>query len=134
MEDSIFTKIIKREIPAEIIYEDDTSIVILDIEPLTPGHLLVIPKEQIDHLWDVPQEAYEHLMLVTKQMADVLRKAYDYERIATVVEGFGVPHAHIHVSGLHEGLESTIIRHAATKRPATPEELKTEATKIRAAL
>jgi len=134
MEDSVFTKILKGEIPGEIIYQDDLCFVIPTIEPVNPGHLLVIPKVQVDHLWDVSTPIYDHLMLVAKQMAEVLRNAYDYKRIAMIVEGFGVPHAHVHLYGLTEGLDPTIIRHAATRHAASNEELQAEVDKIRAAL
>ena len=134
MEDSIFTKIIKGEIPGEVIYQDEQCFVILTIEPLSPGHMLVIPREQIDHIWDVPADLYQHLMRVTNDMAQLMRKVYDYERIAVLIEGFGVAHAHVHVNGLNEGIEPTLLHHSSTKRNATPEELKTEADKLRAAL
>lgn len=134
MQDSVFTKIIRGEIPAEIIFEDDHCFVMLTIEPMAPGHLLVIPREQIDHLWDVDDETYLHLTRVAKQMAELLRKTYDYKRIGSVVEGFGVPHAHIHLFGLNDSLEQTTIRHAATGKQATPNELKIEADKLRSSL
>lgn len=132
-EPSIFTRILKGEIPQEKIFEDDICFVILTHEPFTPGHSLVIPKVEIGHLWDTPDDLYQHLMSTTKQIADKLRTVYNYPRIGMVVEGFGVPnHAHIHVFGMDEGLEPTVIRHAATKTIATPADLKTEADKLRA--
>lgn len=134
MQDSIFTKIINGEIPGEVIYKDEKCFVILTIEPLSPGHMLVIPREQIDHIWDLPPDLYQHVMMITRKMAELIRKVYDYKRVAFFVEGFGVPHAHIHVNGLDEGIEPTVIRHATTKRNATAQELKTEADKLRAAL
>jgi histidine triad (HIT) family protein len=134
MEDSVFIKIYKGEIPGEVLYEDALCFVIPTIEPVTPGHILVIPKEQTDHLWDVSDVAYTHLMGVVKQMANTLRKAYDYKRIAMTLEGFGVPHAHVHLFGIDEGLDPTIIRHAASKKAATNEEIAETAAKIRAAL
>ena len=131
MEDSIFTKIIKGEIPGECVYEDDQCVVLMTIEPVTPGHCMVIPRQQVDHLWDVDDPLYQHIMMVAKKMALTLRKAYDYPRIAELVEGFGVPHTHVHIIGLNEGFEKTMIAHAANKHFADAEELKREADNIR---
>lgn len=132
MQDSIFTKILKHEIPGEVIYEDDAAFVILTIEPISPGHCLVIPKAQVDSLWDLDDETYHHLMEVSHEMARRIEKAYDYKRVGMLVEGFGVPHAHIHINGFDKGIEPTITEHIATKHFATPEELAREAAKLRA--
>jgi histidine triad (HIT) family protein len=134
MKDSVFTLMLKGEIPREIVYEDDLCFVIPTLEPLTPGHLLVIPNEQIDSIWDTPDDLYHHLFDVAKQMAAAVEKAYGYKRVGMIVEGFGVPHAHIHILGLNEGFEPTTLKHIEAKRDATPEELKETADKLRTAL
>lgn len=108
MQDSIFTKIIKGEIPSHKVYEDDKVIAFLDIQPYTEGHTLVVPKVQIDHLWDLNDELYRHLMLVVKRVADRQREVFNPERVGVVLEGFAVPHAHVHVFPMNEGLEATI--------------------------
>jgi histidine triad (HIT) family protein len=131
-EPSIFTRIINGEINQHILYQDPQCFVILTHEPMTPGHLMVIPRAQIDHLWDIDDELYIHLMVIAKKMALKMREVYDYKRIGMAVEGFGVPHAHIHVFGLGESLNSTIIDHVAkSKKIFTPEELQIEADKLR---
>jgi len=94
---SIFTKIINREIPAHIVAENDTALAFLDIRPLTKGHTLVIPKEEVDYLFDLNDTAYTALNLFAKQVALGLQKAIPCERIATAVIGLEVPHAHIHL-------------------------------------
>jgi diadenosine tetraphosphate (Ap4A) HIT family hydrolase len=132
MEDSVFTKIIKGEIPQEIIYEDELCVVLMTRDPLTPGHCLVVPREQIDHLWDVTDELYLHLMEVAKKMALKMRQVYNYERIGLLVEGYGVPHAHVHVFGYEKPFEPTIIEHSQHGKIASPEQLKIEADKLRA--
>ena len=134
MEESVITKILHGDIPGEIIYQDDTCAVLMTIEPLTPGHCLVIPKQQIDHLWDVDDSLYHHLADIAKMVASAIRTVYDYPRIGQIVEGFGVPHAHIHIFGLNDPFEVTIVDHVAHKRFATPEELRQEADKLRSAL
>lgn len=130
-EPSIFTRIINGEIDGRILFQDSECFVILTHQPLTPGHLMVIPREQIDHLWDIDDDLYQHLMMVAKKMAFKIREVYDYKRVGMIVEGFGVPHAHIHVFGLDEGFNSTIVAHVAGgARVASPEELKIEADKL----
>lgn len=97
MEDSIFTKIIKGEIPCHKIYEDDNVIAFLDISPLTPGHVLVIPKQQISHFDDLSEEQYTSLFLVVKRVAQRIKEVTGAKRACLRVEGFDVPHAHVHV-------------------------------------
>lgn len=130
-EPSIFTRIINGEVKQQILYQDDLCFVILTHEPISPGHLMVIPREEIDHLWDVDDNLYQHLMLIAKKMALKMRQAYDYKRIGMLVEGFGVPHAHVHVFGYTQPLEPTIVNHIANKRIMSPKELQTEADKLR---
>jgi histidine triad (HIT) family protein len=108
MNDSIFTKIIKGEIPCYKVYEDDQALAFLDIAPYTEGHTLVIPKQQIDHLWDINDPLYAHLMKVVKQVADRQREVLQPKRVGVVVEGFAVPHAHVHVFPMDGSLEYTI--------------------------
>src|SRR3990167_11370382 len=108
MSDSIFTKIIKGEIPCHKIYEDDKTIAFLDINPLTYGHTLVVPKKQTNHLWDVGDEDYQYLMEIVKKVADRQREVIKPKRVGIVVEGFAVPHAHVHVFPMYGGLEYTI--------------------------
>ena len=95
MADSIFTKIIKGEIPAYKIYEDDKTLAFLDIRPVQPGHTLVIPKKQIDHLWDLPDEDYQAVMAACKKVALHLRQELGVARVGVKVMGEEVPHAHV---------------------------------------
>ena len=97
MEDSIFTKIIKGEIPCHKIYEDEHVIAFLDVHPLKPGHTLVVPKQQVDHIWDLTNSDYDHLWQIAKKLATHIREVLKPARVGAVVEGFGVPHAHIHL-------------------------------------
>ncbi len=97
MADSIFTKIIKGEIPAEKVYEDDKNVAFLTIQPIQPGHTLVVPKQQVDDLWDLPDEDYQSLMAASKKVANRLRDVIGKKRVGVKVEGFEVPHAHIHL-------------------------------------
>ena len=130
MEDSIFTKILNGDIPGRKLYEDEKCFVLLTHEPLNPGHCLVIPKHQIDSAWDIPDELYSHLMLVVKKMAKKMEAAYDYKRIGMFVEGFGVPHAHIHVFGYTQPLERTIADHMKNKQQIDNQEMERQAEKM----
>ncbi|MGB3586418.1 MAG: HIT family protein [Tunicatimonas sp.] len=94
---SIFTKIINREIPGHIVTENDQAIAFLDIRPLTKGHTLVVPKQEVDYLFDLDDDAYIQLNLFAKQVAVGLKKVISCQRIATAVIGLEVPHAHIHL-------------------------------------
>lgn len=96
-EKTIFSRIIDGEIPAHRLYEDDICIAILDVFPLCPGHTLVIPKDPIDHWYDVSAEIYTHMMGVARTISRALTLIYPDHRIIQVVEGFEVPHTHIHL-------------------------------------
>ena len=104
MNDSVFTKIIKREIPAEIIYEDDSHIVILSIEPHNPGHSLVIPKKpHKGEYWQIGQEDFNLLNNLAKQISQVIISEIKCPRVGLVIEGWGVPdHVHINLIPIYK--------------------------------
>lgn len=93
----MFTKIIKGEIPAHKIYEDDKTLAFLDIHPLMPGHVLVIPKNQVDHIEDLGQDDYQALYSTVKKVSSRVREIMGTKRVVTLVMGYDVPHAHVHV-------------------------------------
>ncbi len=95
MEDCIFCKIVKKEIPAHIVYEDDTFLAFLSISPEAPGHTLIIPKVHYRWVWDYPQvgEYYE----IAKKIARAQQKAFNEEMIVSKIVGDEVHHAHVHV-------------------------------------
>jgi histidine triad (HIT) family protein len=94
---SIFTKIINREIPAFIVAEDDEFIAFLDIFPLAKGHTLVIPKKEIDYIFDIDDALLSRMMVFSKRVARAVEKCVSCERIGVAVIGLEVPHAHIHL-------------------------------------
>lgn len=128
MEDSIFTKIIKGEIPCYKIYEDEKVFAMLDIEPLSNGHVLVIPKKQVDLLWDLEQNDYDYLWQITKKIAQKIQAEMKPIRVGVVVEGFGVPHAHIHLVPLYD--KNVLRLHHGYPAETSPEELAKIAKKI----
>ena len=97
MQDSLFTKIIKGEIPSHKVYEDEKTLAFLSIYPSVEGHTLVIPKAQVESLWDLSTDDYQALMETTRKVALRLRDVFDVERVGEKVIGLDVPHAHIHL-------------------------------------
>jgi histidine triad (HIT) family protein len=94
---TIFTKIIEGEIPCYKIAEDDKFLAFLDISPLAKGHTLVIPKVEIDHIFDVEDNVLGEMMVFAKKVALKVEKAIPCERIGVSIIGLEVPHAHIHL-------------------------------------
>lgn len=101
MEDSIFTKIIKGEIPCYKIYEDEKTFAFLDIHPETPGHTLVIPKLQCDKIYELPDEDYKALLDTVKKLSVHMEKVLGVRTLWKVV-GTDVPHAHVHLMPFDE--------------------------------
>jgi histidine triad (HIT) family protein len=97
MADSIFTKIIRGEIPAHKIYEDDKTFAILDHNPKSPGHTLVIPKKQVTYIWDLSEEDYQDLMSSVRKVGFRLKEVLKPKWVGIAVQGLAVPHAHVHV-------------------------------------
>ena len=102
---SIFTRIIDGEIPCYKIAEDDHYFAFLDINPLNEGHTLVIPKKEVDYIYDLEDHELSGLFLFSKKIAKALKSTIECERIGIAVLGLEVPHAHIHlcpISGIHD--------------------------------
>ena len=97
MEDTIFTKIIKGEIPAHKIYEDDKTLAFMDIHPVAEGHVLVVSKQEVPFVWDLSDEDYQALMATVKKVALKQREVMQKPYVGEMIVGTDVPHAHIHV-------------------------------------
>lgn len=97
MQDSIFTKIIKGEVPCHKVYEDDRTLAFLDIHPVQQGHTLVIPKIQVEFVWDLTDEDYAALMATTKRVAKRLRAVMPQTYVGEMIVGTDVSHAHVHL-------------------------------------
>ena len=98
---TIFTKIINGEIPCYKIAENDKFFAFLDIRPLNAGHTLVIPKKEVDYIFDLEDEELKDLIVFAKKIAIALKKSIDCERIGMTVIGLEVPHTHIHLSPIN---------------------------------
>ncbi len=94
---SIFTKIINGEIPSYKVAENDEFFAFLDINPLAEGHVLVIPKKEIDYIFDIDNELYARFFVFAKELSKAIEKVISCERIGISVVGLEVPHAHIHL-------------------------------------
>lgn len=105
MQDSLFTKIIRGEIPSHKIYEDDKTFAFLDIYPVQKGHVLVIPKVQVEFIWDLDDEDYQALMASVKKIGLHMRKTLHAPHVGVKVVGTDVPHAHVHLIPFHSSAE-----------------------------
>lgn len=94
---TLFTKIINREIPAHIVAEDEHFIAILDIMPLVTGHTLVIPKKEVDYIFDLDNDTLASMSLFAKKVAQAVKKVIPCKRIGVAVIGLEVPHTHVHL-------------------------------------
>lgn len=99
---TLFSKIIKGEIPCHKIYEDDNYFAFLDINPIQDGHTLVIPKKETDDVFDLDDETYTGLMKVVKKLSFAVKKSMGSKRVGLLVMGLEVPHAHIHLVPINE--------------------------------
>jgi len=96
-EPSVFTKIINGELPSHKVYEDERVIAFLTNHPLVEGHTLVVPKKQINQIWDLDNEDYDYLWQTARKIALHLRQVMGLERVGVVIKGIEVPHTHIHL-------------------------------------
>lgn len=128
---TIFSKIVAGEIPAYKVAETIDFLAFLDISPLAQGHVLVIPKKEIDYLFDLDDETFAGLQIFAKIVAIGLRKAIPCKRIGVAVIGLEVPHAHIHLIPMNSVND---LNFSNPKLSFTPEELEATAEKIKAAL
>jgi histidine triad (HIT) family protein len=94
---SIFTRIINGEIPCYKVAEDDRFIAFLDVRPLKPGHTLVVPKQEVDYIFDLDEKTLADMMVFTRKIALAMKEVIDCRRIGVAVLGLEVPHAHIHL-------------------------------------
>ncbi len=124
---SIFTRIVAGEIPAHKLREDDRFLAFLDVRPIRAGHTLVIPKQEIDHLFDLPDDLLGDLFVFAKPVAAAIRAETGAARVGVAVVGVEVPHAHVHLVPL-DGVHDIDFRRAT---PADQDELAAMAQRLR---
>jgi len=118
-ENCVFCKIIKGDEPSYKIWEDDECYAFLSIRPVNPGHTLVIPKRYIDSIWDIEDPLFTNLFHRSKELLQPIRRAFNAPRVGVAIEGFYVPHAHIHLVPVYHMSELDPNR----GKRATPEDL-----------
>ncbi len=127
---SIFTRIINREIPANVVAEDDHYLAFLDIHPLTQGHTLVIPKKEVDYIFDLDDMTLSGLHTFAKRVAKAIQSVTRCKRVAVVVLGMEVPHAHVHLIPMNQMADANF---SNPKLKLSAEELASMAGRIHAA-
>lgn len=128
---SIFTKIISGEIPAHKVAETQDFLAFLDISPLAEGHVLVIPKKEVDYIFDIDDETFAGLMIFAKIVARGIKKAIPCKKVGVSVIGLEVPHAHVHLIPMNSVSDMNFSKE---KLNPSQQELAATAQKIRAAL
>ncbi len=128
---TVFSKIIAGDIPSHKIAENEKFIAFLDIEPLVKGHVLVVPKIEVDKLFDVPDDYLSGMLVFAKPIAHAIEKAFNCKRCGISVVGLEVPHAHMHLIPINSSNDLNFTR---MKLSCTPDELRSVQQKILAQL
>jgi len=127
---SIFSRIIAGELPGHFVWKDEHAVAFMTIQPIRPGHLLVVPRVEVDQWDDLSEPLATHLMCVSRHIAHALKATYGSARVALMIAGFEVPHTHLHVLPADDMSDMSFLR----TRMAESEALAREAASIRAAL
>ncbi len=127
---SVFTLIMEGKIPGHFVYQDDIALAILTIQPIREGHVLVIPRAEIDQWSDVPDEIMSHLNKVSRKIANAMKTIFPCKRIGLMIAGLEVPHTHIHLIPMDTPDDLNF----AFAKNAEQDALKVTAEKIRTAL
>jgi len=128
---TIFTRIIEGEIPATFVWRDDRCVAFMSINPLRPGHVLVVPRDEIDHWLDCPSELRDHLMEVSQTVGRAIHQVHDPVKVGLMIAGLEVPHLHIHLVPI-DGVRDLDFANAASS--VERDELEAQAASIRQAL
>lgn len=128
---SVFTRIIRGELPARFVWQDDRCVAFLSIHPLRPGHTLVVPREEIDHWLDLPPPLLTHLTLVAQKIGHALQRAFRPTKVGLMLAGLEVPHVHFHVVPIDTVHDLDFARQDLNPKP---EDLDHAAAAIRQAL
>jgi diadenosine tetraphosphate (Ap4A) HIT family hydrolase len=128
---TLFTKIINGEIPGRFVWKDEQCVAFLTIEPLKPGHTLVVPRQEVDHWLDARPALLSHLMHVAQNVGKAIQEAFPCPKVGMMLVGLEVPHMHIHLAPIHRISD---LDFANADRDANAEDLDAAAEKIRAVL
>jgi histidine triad (HIT) family protein len=128
---SIFTKIISGELPGRFVWRDDRAVAFLTIQPLKPGHTLVVPIEEVDHWLDLEPNLAQHLVNISQQVGKAIDRAFEPAKVGLIIAGLEVSHVHLHVTPIH-ALQD--LNFANADPNPDPLEMDAAAEKIRGAL
>lgn len=128
---SLFTKIIRGELPGRFVWRDERAVGFLTVAPLRPGHTLVVPIEEIDHWLDVPPELMQHLTAVAQKIGQSIQETFSPEKVGLMIAGLEVRHVHLHLVPIHSLGD---LDFAKADAKASPEALDAAAARLRAAL
>jgi histidine triad (HIT) family protein len=128
---SIFTRIINGELPGRFVWRDDRAVAFLTIQPLKPGHTLVVPIEEVDHWLDLSPDLNQHLTHVSQQIGRAIDRAFEPAKVGLIIAGLEVSHVHLHVTPIHHLQD---LNFANADPNPDPAEMDAAAEKIRAAL
>lgn len=128
---TLFTRVMNGEVPGRFVWQDERAVAFLSINPMGPGHALVVPREEVDHWVDAADELLAHLTWVSHRVAAAQQAVFDPPRIGLVIAGFEVPHLHVHVYPVHD-LDGFDFRNA--ERDPDPAALDAAAARLREAL
>lgn len=128
---TVFTKIINGEIPGTFVHRDEHCVAFLSINPIAPGHLLVVPRVEIDEWTDLPSDIASHVMKVSHQLGQVLKTSHQCVRVGLIIAGYEINHCHIHVIPTHTMADLDFKNAAAS---ISREELEEQANRIRNAM
>lgn len=129
---SVFTMIINGELPGRFVWKDDLCVAFLTINPIKPGHTMVVPREEVDHWLDLDAGLLQHLTLVSQSIGKALQHAYSPRKVGMIIAGLEVPHTHLHLIPIEN--EITDLDFANADPSPEPADLDAAADKIRGAL
>jgi histidine triad (HIT) family protein len=127
---TVFTRIINGDLPGRFVYTDEVAVAFLSIAPVTPGHVLVVPRVEVDQWTDLPDDVLQHLMAVAKKVGEAAKEAFGAPRAGLLIAGLEVPHMHVHVFPMWSMQDFDI----GGAKPATDADLDEAAAKLKAAL
>lgn len=116
--DSVFSRIVAGDIPSYKILEDDNYYAFLDISPLMEGHTLVVPKKEVDYIFDLEDKTLADMMVFSKKIAIALKKAIPCQRVGVMIVGMEVPHAHIHLIPINEETDMSVSKNRLKMTPS----------------
>lgn len=115
---SIFTRIIRGELPGRFVWKDEQAVALLTINPLRPGHTLVVPRQEVDHWLDLSPDLTQHLTRVAQQVGQAIQRGFRPTKVGLIIAGLEVPHVHLHLFPVHDLRDFDFSRADKDPKPA----------------